>query len=374
MIYRDFAGEKLSILGFGAMRFPTTEDGSKVIENEAIAMLRTAMDKGVNYIDTAHGYHGGESETIVGKALADGYRDKAFVATKSPMWHINKPADFDEILELQLRRLNIDCIDFYMLHGLGAASWQKAKDFDLMALAEKAKKDGKIKRIGFSFHDSYPVLETILNEYDKWAFCMIQLHYHDANGQAGIRGVEKIAEKGIPIVVMEPLWGGKLANPPKAVLKIFQESGANRSPVEWALDWLWAKPMPQNLIAISGMSTMQQVLDNIEYAGRAPETIDQEVIKKAQEVFGSLKLIPCTSCEYCGCPQGVSISSNFDAYNTAHIDDRVDQAKDHYKSMTIWGGPNARAENCTACGACEELCPQYIKISEEMPKVAKYFS
>jgi hypothetical protein len=373
MIYRDFAGEKISILGFGAMRFPTEKDG-KVVEEEAISMLRTAMDKGVNYIDTAFGYHEGQSETIVGKALKDGYRDKAFVATKSPMWHIKEAADFDKILDTQLSRLDIDCIDFYMFHALGAKSWQKCKDLDLLSLAEKAKKDGKIKRIGFSFHDKYPALETILNEYDKWEFCMIQLHYIDTVGQAGIRGVEKIAEKGVPVVIMEPLWGGKLANPPKAVQKIFDESGVERSPVEWALDWLWAKPMPQDLILISGMSNMQQVLDNIEYATRALETINQEVITKAQEVFGGLRLIPCTGCSYCGCPQGVSIVNNFEAYNTAHIDDRIEDAKGHYNGMTMWSGPNSQAKNCTACGACEELCPQYIKISEEMPKVARYFS
>ena len=373
MIYRDFAGEKVSVLGFGAMRMPVAE-GGKVVEKEAIAMIRAAIDNGVNYVDSAFFYHEGQSESVVGKALEDGYRGKTFVATKSPVWNVEKPEDFNKFLDIQLGRLKTDHIDFYLLHALNTGSWKKVVDMDLLSLAEKAKKAGKINRIGFSFHDKYPALETILDGYDKWEFCQLQVNYIDTDGQAGVRGVMKASEKGLPVVVMEPLWGGKLANPPKAVRKIFEEADPNRSPVEWAFNWLWAKPMPQELIAISGMSTMQHVLDNVVYAGRAPEAIDQKVFEQAQKVFGGLKLIPCTGCSYCGCPQGVSISTNFDAYNSAHIDDGIEGARNTYKNMVLWSGAKAQAHNCIACGACESLCPQDIKISEEMPKVAKFFN
>ncbi|MCL1819468.1 MAG: aldo/keto reductase [Oscillospiraceae bacterium] len=370
MIYRDFAGKQVSVLGFGAMRFPT-ENGS-VVEKEAIAMLRAAIDGGVNYIDTAYFYHGGVSETIVGKALEDGYRAKTYVATKCPVWELKEPSDFEKLLDVQLGRLKMDYVDFYMFHGISSGAWKRIKEMGLIERIENAKKAGKIGHIGFSFHDNYDALAEILDGYDKWEFCQIQLNYIDTEGQAGIRGLKKIEGMGIPVIIMEPLWGGKLANPPVAVRKIFEESG--KSPVELAFDWLWAKPMPRNLIAISGMSTMKQVLENVEYAERAPETMDQELIKRAQDEFKKLKLIPCTGCGYCGCPNGVSISSNFDAYNQAHIDNRVEEGRGAYNAMTQWSGEKAQAPNCTSCGSCEELCPQHIKISEEMPKVAKFFS
>lgn len=372
MQYRDFAGEKVSVLGFGAMRMPVAE-GGKIIENEAIEMIRTAIDKGVNYVDTAYPYHNGESEGLVGKALADGYREKVFLATKLPVWLVNETSDFDKYLDIQLERLNTDHIDFYLFHSLNADAWEKVKKLNLLDCAEKAKQAGKIRHIGFSFHDKYSALETILNGYDKWEFCQLQVNYIDTDGQAGVRGLNKAAEMGIPVVIMEPLWGGKLANPPSAVRQIFEKADANKTPVEWAFDWLWAKPMPQKLIAISGMSTMQQVLDNVEYASRAPESIDQQAIEKAQEVFGNLKLIPCTGCSYCGCAQGVSIPDNFHAYNIAHIDDRVDEGRAAFNMIEIFNGKKGQAATCIACGACEELCPQHIKISEEMQKVAEYF-
>lgn len=373
MKYRKFAGHDISILGFGAMRMPV--DGGKINEKEAVAMIRAAIDSGVNYVDTAFYYHEGESEQLVGKALSDGWRDKTYLATKLPIWDVNVTADFDRILDIQLKRLQTDHIDFYLYHALNKSLWSKVQKLELLSAAEKAKKAGKIGHIGFSFHDSYPVLEEIINGYDKWEFCQLQVNYIDTDGQAGLRGLHYASDRGLPVVIMEPLWGGKLANPPMAVSKIFSDAEPGRTPVEWALDWLWAKPMPQSLIALSGMSTMEQVRENAMFAGRAPEQIDQKAVEKAQEAFRTLKLLPCTGCSYCGCPHGVAIPNNFDCYNEAHIDENnVDRARDNYENMVKWSGENSQAKNCISCGSCEELCPQHIKISEEMPKIAAYFA
>ena len=372
MKYRNIAGHELSILGFGAMRFPMI--GNKIDEKETVAMLRAAIDNGLNYVDTAYYYHEGQSEPLVGKALSDGYREKTYLATKLPIWDVNAPSDFERILDDQLKRLQTEHIDFYLMHALNKGSWEKTRKLELMSQAEKAKQKGKIRHIGFSFHDSYPILESIIDGYNKWEFCQLQVNYIDTDGQAGLRGLHYAAERGLPVIIMEPLWGGKLANPPKAVRKVFEDAAPGKTPVEWALDWLWAKPAPRDLIVLSGMSTMQQVTDNIEYAGRAPEEIDQSAIEKAREVFKTLKLIPCTGCSYCGCPHGVAIPNNFDCYNEAHIDGRGDSARDNYTNMVKWAGAKAQAKNCIACGSCEELCPQHIRISEEMPKVAAHFS
>ena len=373
MKYRKFAGKDISILGFGAMRLPM--DGAKINEKEAVKIIHAAIDNGVNYVDSAYYYHEQQSESLVGRALAGGYRNKTYIATKSPMWSLESKEDFERLLDIQLKRMQTDCVDFYMFHGIGKAAWEKKiLRLGLLEEMERVKKAGKIAHIGFSFHDHYSALTEILDGYGGWDFCQLQVNYIDTDGQAGLRGWHYAESRNVPAVIMEPLWGGKLANPPKSVRDIFEEAAPGRSPVEWALDWLWAKPAPHAMIALSGMSTLEQVLQNCEYAGRAPDEIDQDAVQRAQKAFKEKKLIPCTGCSYCGCPHGVAISSNFDYYNEAHIYERDENARSAYENMVKWMGAKSQAKNCVSCGSCEELCPQHIKIGEEMPKVAEFFS
>ena len=236
MQYRPFGktGESVSVLGFGAMRFET-ENGI-IKEKEAVSLLRAAIDGGVNYVDTAYFYLEGQSEALVGRALRDGYREKVHLATKSPVFALESAEDFDRILNEQLERLETRTIDFYLLHSLSLKTYEeKVLGYGLLDKMEKARADGKIRHIGFSFHDSHEAFLKILNGYDGWDFCQLQLNYIDVENQAGLRGLEEAAAKGLGVIVMEPLLGGKLANPAPGVRAVLPSS---RTPVEWALDFL----------------------------------------------------------------------------------------------------------------------------------------
>lgn len=369
MQYRDFGktGVKVSALGFGAMRLPILHENNVDVKR-AVAMIRHAIDEGVNYVDTAYPYHQGESERIVGEALKDGYREKTYLATKCPVWKLEKPEDFEEVLNEQLHKLQTDHIDFYLLHALSRERFEeKIKKFDLVGRMEKAREEGKIKYLGFSFHDSYDVFLDILNYYDGWDFCQIQYNYVDLEHQAGKKGLKAAASKGLGVVIMEPLLGGKLANPASHVKKVFPE---DRSPVEYALDFLWDQP--EVSLLLSGMSDEQQVEENLDFADRSHIGMvteeEKQVYKEAKEVFDSMALVGCTGCRYCvPCPFGLDIPDIFSLYNmtAAH---REDEAKAGYKAMEI------KAEGCRACHHCEKECPQMIKISQVMPEVARVFA
>lgn len=371
MKYRQFGntGLEISALGFGAMRLPVekTDKGDVINEDEAIKMIRFAIDQGVNYVDTAYPYHGGQSEILVGKALKDGYRDKTYLATKSPVWAIHKPEDFDRILDEQLKKLDVDYIDFYLLHALDIDRWNNTiLKHDLLSRMEKAKQDGKIRYIGFSFHDEYESFETILNGYDHWDFCQIQLNYINVDYQAGLKGLYSAAEKGLGVIIMEPLLGGKLANPPKGVLDILP---TEKTPVEWSLDYLWN--MEQVGFLLSGMSDMTQTTDNLTYADRSNigmlTNTDLKMLEKAKVVFDTMALVPCTKCAYCmPCPFGLDIPKTFEAYNTT-ASVSLEKAKEIYKEIAT------KAEACRKCKACEKECPQHINISELMPTIHEVF-
>jgi len=382
MQYREFGktGYQVSVLGFGVMRMPCLSGGTSgkdIDEAEATRMIRYAIDHGVNYIDTAYPYHGGNSEGVVGKALQDGYRRKAAIADKLPVWMVEQASDFDKFLNKQLERLGDEYIDFYLLHALDADSWKNTVlKFGLLEKAERAKQAGKIGHIGFSFHDSFPALETILTDYDKFEFGQIQLNYLDINRQAGLKGLRLLAEQGLGVVIMEPLMGGKLASPPEAVQAVFGRSGSDRTPAQWALDFLWDKP--EVSVILSGMSTMQQVMDNVAYANGAAAGMltdaERGVFAEAKARLDALIAVPCTGCGYCvPCPAGVNIPSNFSAYNDlkAYADSEVGRSS--FKRMMMFGGRQAAADSCIACRACEELCPQGIEISSFMPQVAEAF-
>ncbi|HEX2945367.1 MAG TPA: aldo/keto reductase [Clostridia bacterium] len=379
MQYRKFGrfDFKVSALGFGTMRLPTEGDvnygnrlSAKIVEDEAVKMIRHAIDNGVNYVDSAYGYHGGRSEIVTGMALKDGYREKVMLATKSPVWLIKKPEDFDRLLDEQLGKLQTDHLDFYLLHAINGERWKDTiLKHNVLERAEAAKKAGKIKYLGFSFHGDQESFIEIVDGYDKWDFCQIQYNYMDIENQAGTRGLKHAASKGLAVIIMEPLLGGRLANPPKDIKAVLDESGTGRSPAYWALEWLWNQP--EVTVVLSGMSTMEQVGENLASADNSGVGLfgdkDFKVIDRVRGIFGSRAAIPCTGCSYCmPCPNNVNIPRNFEIYNDSVIYEDVRGAKVAYNAFFDAAG---HAGNCIACKACEKKCPQKIHISELLPKV-----
>jgi predicted aldo/keto reductase-like oxidoreductase len=374
--YRNFGrlDWKISALGFGAMRFPTLDGrqtSPNIDEPEAIRMLRHAIDNGVNYVDTAYPYHEGQSEVVVGKALQDGYRERVRLATKLPTWLIEGPADFDRLLNEQLQKLQTDHIDFYLLHSLNLGRWRDTVlKHGLLARAAAALADGRIRHLGFSMHDDYACFEEIVNGSDLWSFCQIQYNYMDIENQAGTKGLKLAADKGLAVVIMEPLLGGRLADPPKDVRAAMEKFPAQRSPADWALQWLWDQP--EVSVVLSGMSTMTQVEENLKSAeaSRIQSLGDPEqaLITRIREMYRARTVIPCTKCSYCmPCPNGVNIPVNFDFFNYAHLFDDVPGARFRYQ---VFLTGEQRSGSCIDCGVCADLCPQKIPISEWMPKVS----
>jgi predicted aldo/keto reductase-like oxidoreductase len=354
------------------MRLPTVDgnpNGPNINEAEAVRLIRHALDRGVNYFDTAYVYHEGHSETILGKALR-GHRDLVKIATKSPVWLIEKGADFDRFLNGQLRRLQTDHIDFYLLHALGKSRWSEiVLKYKLLEKAEAAIGDGRIRHLGFSFHDNYESFPDIVNGYDRWTFCQIQYNYMDTENQAGTKGLKLAAAKGLAVVIMEPLLGGRLARPPSSIAQMIERSSVKRSPADWALQWLWDQP--EVSVVLSGMSNMDQLKANLESASHARsnsfEAADRKLIADLQQKYRERAAIPCTKCNYCmPCPNGVNIPGIFEIYNEAFLHEDIPGARFKYQ---IFIPEAARADVCVACHDCEDHCPQKIPISEWMPKV-----
>lgn len=375
MQYRVFGtiGWKVSALGFGAMRLPVSGGdpaGPDINEDEAIRMIRHAVENGTNYVDTAYPYHGGKSEVVVGKALRDGYRERVKIATKFPVWAMQQESDFERILQEQLDRLQTDHIDFYLLHALNRRTWKNCVlKYDLLGKCEQAIRDGKIKHLGFSFHDDFDAFVEILNGYDKWEFCQLQYNYMDTENQAGMKGLKMAAEKGLAVVAMEPLLGGRLANPPASVIEAVKEHKIDRSPANWALQWIWDQP--EVSVVLSGMSNMAQLEENMQAADESGVgSLDSEgraLVSKMRDKYLEKSAVPCTKCSYCmPCPSGVNIPGLFSLFNDAYLYDNISNAR----TMFQWFiHEDERPNACVACRACEEHCPQQIKISEWMPKV-----
>jgi predicted aldo/keto reductase-like oxidoreductase len=371
MQYRKFGqlDWQVSALGFGCMRLPVIDqDRAQIDEPEAIRMLHYAIDHGVSYLDTAYPYHSGNSEILVGKALQGGYREKVRLATKLPMWLVESEGDFDRYLNEQLAKLQTDYVDFYLLHGLRAPRWEAVQEHHVLRRAERAIADGRIKYLGFSFHDNVEMFKTIVDGYDNWTLCQIQYNYMNEEVQAGTRGLEYAAEKGLAVVVMEPLLGGKLAAPPRPVQELWDTAATKRTPVDWALQWLWNKP--QVSVVLSGMSTMEQVVQNVASANvSGVGTLNEQeltLIGRVRDKYDELCPIPCTQCRYCmPCPNGVDIPRNFAAFNMGVMYAAFAEARRRYQNIP----EDARASACIQCRQCEDLCPQSIEISAWMPVV-----
>ena len=377
MLYRTMPKihEELSILGMGCMRLPLTDkdDPKSIDEPQSIEMIRYAIDHGVNYIDTAYPYHGGESEPFVGRALKDGYREKVYLASKLPSWLIQTREDMEKYLNEQLERLDTPIIDFYMLHGLRQARWENLTKLGALEFLDRAIQDGRIRYAGFSFHDDLDIFKEIVDAYD-WTFCQIQYNYLDEAYQAGRKGLEYAAQKGLGVIIMEPLRGGKITqNVPESIMNIWDEAETKRTPADWALRWIWNQS--EVSVVLSGMSTMEQVVENIHTAEQAaPNSLDDKelaIINRVKKTYQDKIKVNCTSCLYCmPCPAGVKIPECFSHYNTASIFDDLEYAKRKY---TVFVEEPYRASQCVSCGQCEEVCPQNIPIREKLQDIVALF-
>jgi predicted aldo/keto reductase-like oxidoreductase len=377
MQYRQFGklDWKVSALGFGLMRLPRVPRSKEAIdEAQAFSMVRHAIDEGVNYLDTAYMYHGGQSETFLAKVLKDGYRKKVRIADKMPTWLAKEPADFDKLFQEQLDKVEVKYFDFYLLHSLNRSGWKKCLQLGVLEWAEKMKKAGKFQYFGFSFHDDFSAFKKIIDDYDGWDFCQIQYNYMDVMNQAGTRGLRYAAKRGMGVIVMEPLRGGKLAKLPAVVKQEIQNAPIKRKPADWALQWVWDQP--EVSLVLSGMSNMKQVEENLvsaDHSGVGSLSREEKaIVVKVRESFKGLQPIPCTSCQYCvPCPNGVFIPDNFSIFNQGAMMKDWGEASFVYTHHISEKG---RASACIDCNECEPKCPQKIMISDWMPYVDKVLS
>ncbi|WP_321420045.1 aldo/keto reductase [uncultured Methanomethylovorans sp.] len=380
MLYRKMPKneDELSILGFGAMRLPTRSDGS-IDEEKATQMVRYAIDNGVNYVDTAWPYHMGESEPFLAHALADGYREKVKLATKMPQWMVKSQADMDYFLDAQLQKLNTDHIDYYLVHSLVGSSWKTVRDLGIAEFLNKAKADGRIINAGFSYHGSGEDFKDIVDDYD-WDFCQIQYNFLDENIQAGTKGLEYAASRGLGVAIMEPLRGGNLVDPvPSEVMDIWNEAEIKRSPVQWALCWVWNHP--EVTVVLSGMTEPSQVEQNLKATeeGFASSLTDKELylVERVAEKYRKLMKINCTGCRYCmPCPQNVDIPACFETYNNLFMFGGKDRLMMMYAAKLggiLRGAERNFASQCVQCGQCLGLCPQNLSIPDLLEKVAEEF-
>lgn len=372
MEYRsmDKLGVKPSMLGFGCMRFPQKEDGS-IDEVESEKMLDKAIEAGVTYIDTAYPYHNGESEPFVGRVLKKYKRDSFYLATKLPIWKVETIEDVKATFEEQLNRLQVDYVDFYLLHALSKERWEKILKLGVLDFCKEMKEQGKLKYIGFSFHDSYEVFEEILTSWD-WDFCQIQYNYMDTEHQAGDRGYALAEKLGVPMVIMEPIKGGSLAVLPEDIAAMYKEADQEASISSWALRWVGTHSNVK--VILSGMSTYSQVLDNLKtFETFKPLNQEEQALveKVAATIRGRVKN-GCTGCRYCmPCPFGIDIPKNFAIWNQEAMYGNPAAAKRKYERELA---ESARADQCRKCGACEKECPQAISIREDLVRVKEDFA
>ncbi|MGC6174743.1 aldo/keto reductase [Lacrimispora sp. 38-1] len=356
---------ELSALGFGCMRFNRDE---KEVEKQIIY----AIENGVNYFDTAYIYP--NSEVILGRVLSKGYRDRVNIATKMPPHAIKKYEDFDKIFLTELERLQTDYIDYYLIHMLPDATvWNRLVKLGIKEWIEEKKKKGQIRNIGFSYHGGRDEFIQLVDIY-PWEFCLLQYNYLDENRQAGMEGIKYAAGKGLPIMVMEPLRGGKLVtNLPKEAESVWDNAYVKRSPAEWAFRWLWNQP--EITVVLSGMNSMEMLKENIKVASETEVNAftedDFKLFGKVREILDKTIKVPCTGCNYCmPCPKGVDIPTCFSCYNDMEIEGKFAAIGKYIMQTGIKNQPH-NASLCVKCKKCESHCPQHIKISEELNQVTK---
>jgi len=366
-------GDQLSILGFGCMRLPQ-EDG-KIDEDRATRQLRHAIDQGVNYVDTAWPYHGGESEPFVGRALANGYREKVKLATKLPSWLIQNRQDMELYLHAQLGKLRTNRIDYYLIHSVNEHMWNRLRDLGVIEFLGDAKASGWIVNAGFSFHGAPADFKPIVDAC-PWEFCQIQYNFLDEEKQAGTEGLEYAASKGLGIVVMEPLRGGKLARPvqPPPVEAIWKQAPQQRQPVEWALRWVWNHP--EVTVLLSGMNEEAHIDENLAIAAEAlPASLtdsELEVVGKVSQKYREIMKVGCTGCGYCTpCPMDVDIPAVFEVFNDGHMFGNHEQAKFLYamRMSGVLTGKPGYASQCEQCQDCVEKCPQELAVPDLLEQV-----
>ncbi len=363
--------DQLSILGYGCLRY--SKRGTGIDQAKAEEEMRIAIEHGVNYFDTAYTYGG--SEVCLGKFLAKGWRDKVNIATKLPHYYVKETRDMERFFTEQLNRLQTDHVEYYLLHMLNdTEAWERLKNLGIKEWITEKKKKGQIENIGFSFHGSTENFLKILEVY-HWDFCQIQYNYLDEHSQAGKRGLKRAHEKGMPVIIMEPLRGGRLVQGlPKTAVKMLEQEKPKRSPAEWGLRWLWDQP--EVTVVLSGMNDAAQVEENVRIASEAEPGCmndhDRDVIEKLKTEINRCMKVPCTGCSYCmPCPAGVDIPGCFAAYNIRYTDSWYQGMKTYIMCTTLKTNPT-NASKCLKCGKCEQHCPQNISIREELAQVKKH--
>ena len=364
-------GFDVSRLGMGCMRLPTMQkDGKTVINREAaISMIRSGIDQGINYVDTAYPYHDGESEIVVGQALKDGYREQVKLATKLPIWLVKEEKDMNRLLDEQLKKLDVPYVDFYLLHAMNKDRMELMRSLNYKKFFQEALADGRIRHAAFSFHDDKDCFLDILHDYDNWSMAQIQYNYLDDDKQATEEGLKAAGKAGVPLVIMEPLRGGALANPPADVQQLMDGYEVKRSAVEWAFSYV--ANYAEVATILSGMSSQQQLDENIRIfdsltVGGLTDA-DKAFVKQIKETYLARVPIGCTGCRYCvPCPNDVFIPSVFHSYNENAM---LGQDWKHN-----WGYGNLvkdghDASKCVGCGACEAQCPQSLPIIELLSKI-----
>lgn len=355
------------------MRFP--RKGVGVDADRAISQVRYAIDHGVNYLDTALIY--GSSETVVGRALADGYREKVKLATKLPPYQVRKREDMDRLLDVQLQNLRTDYIDYYLLHSLTVKEWDRLKGLGIADFIRNARADGRVRHIGFSSHNGTADFKQLVDDF-AWDFCQIQYNLLDETNQAGKEGLQYAAAKGLGVVIMEPLRGGSLAKtPPREVQAIWEEAGVKRSPAEWALRWVWNHP--EVTVVLSGMNDERHIEENLRVATEAlPGSMtDAELalVGRVKAAYGRLMKVGCTGCRYCmPCPAGVDIPACFESYNNLSVESPL-VVKVKYLNAVGGGldgnGRAGKASQCKRCNKCVKVCTQHIDIPGQLKDVAR---
>ena len=361
----DKLGIRTSLLGFGCMRFPVDAQG-KINEPEAERMIDRAIAAGVNYIDTAYPYHNGDSEPFVGKVLKKYDRGSFYLATKLPCWNVKTLEDVDRLFNEQLSRLQTEYIDFYLMHAMNGELFARMEKLGVVKRLEELKAEGRIRNLGFSFHDSYEAFERIIT-YRDWDFCQIQLNYMDTKDGPGMRGYELAEKLDIPLVIMEPIKGGSLARFAEDITEVFRTMDKDASIASFALRWVGS--LPNVKVILSGMSAMDQVEDNLATFEKFRPLSEQEkeTIESVVTLINSRVQNGCTGCGYCmPCPAGVDIPGNFSAWNTYHMYQNYNVVRWNWENQL---GESKQAKNCIQCGKCEQACPQKLSIREDLKKV-----